>query len=338
MPWKQLLKMGKIKPSTEAIDIYMSSGEQGLDRVKLKLRDIGMEDVFWSLLTPSQAALMLYGLPPPTPKETPDVLREVFIKREKLLTEADVKILEDTIKVRKELEHGTRKEISGKEVDELLENADKYLKRIKRLFAQIETIVEKETLVHLYDGVIAAVRDALRLAGEREVHEDHLLETFEKRLIKTGKLPHALVKPLHNLTEAKQAYDKGKLSKTEVEEARKAAVELLRNIIEFVQRSRGRELERAKVRVKYGNKFAELVLLEGDAFIVHDLDEEPKRISKAKLLPDGSLGSLADSNAEEYEKALANAVIPPRVFVREKLFERLKAIFGRDVEVLVNLA
>jgi predicted nucleotidyltransferase/uncharacterized protein (UPF0332 family) len=337
MPWKQLLRMGKIKPSTEAIDIYMSSGEQGLDRVRLKLKDIGMEDVFWSILTPSQAALMLYGLPPPTPKETPEVMREIFVKREKLLTEADVKILEDTIKVRKDIEHGTKKEMTGKEVDELVENADKYLKRIKRLFTQIESIVEKETLVHLYDGVISAVRDALRLAGEREVSEDDMLETFEKRLIKTGKLPHSLIKPLDNLIEAKKGYDKGKLTRTEVDEARKAATELLRSIIEFVQRSRGRELERAKVRVKYGNKFAELTLLEGQAFIVHDLDEEPKRLSKAKVMPDGSLGTLGDTTQEEFEKALANAVVPPRTFIREKLFENLKKIFGSDVEVLVNL-
>ena len=337
MPWKQLLKMGKIKPSTEAIDIYMSSGEQGLDRVKLKLRDIGMEDVFWSILTPSQASIMLYGLPPPTPKETPDVMREIFVKREKLLTDADVKILEDTIKVRKDLEHGTKKEMTGKEVDELLNNADKYLKRIKRLFTQIEAIVENDTLIHLFDGVVGAVRDALRLAGTRDVPEDKLLETFEKHLVKTGRLPHALIKPLHNLIEAKKAYDKDTLTKNEVEEARKGATELLRAVIEFVQRSRGRELERARVRIKYGQKFAELTMLEGHAFIIHDLDEEPKRISKAKIMPDGMLGTLSDSNQEEYEKMLANAQIPPRVFVKEKMFERLKQIFGQDVEVLVSM-
>ena len=62
MPWKQLLKMGRIKPSPEAIDMYMSQGEQGLDRVKLRLKEIGVEDFFWSILTPSQAALMLLTL------------------------------------------------------------------------------------------------------------------------------------------------------------------------------------------------------------------------------------------------------------------------------------
>jgi predicted nucleotidyltransferase/DNA-binding FrmR family transcriptional regulator len=336
MPWKQLLKMGKIKPSTEAIDIYMSGGEQGLDRVKLRLKEVGMEDFFWATLTPSQAAIMLYGLPPPTPKETPVVMREVFVTKEKLLTDADIKILENIIRVRKELEHGTKKDITGKEIDELLEDADKYLKRIKRLFGQIEALVEKDQIIHLYDNVLAAVRDAVMLAGERHLAEDQLLDCFEKHLVKRGKLPHTLLKPLQTVIEAKAAYDKGTISKTQVEEMRKAASDLLRAVMDYVQRTRGRELERAKVRVKYGNKFGEVILLEGQVFIVHDLDEEPKRISKAKLMADGNMGMLEDVGLEQYEKALATAIIPPRVFVNEKLFERLHDIFGKNIEVMVS--
>ncbi len=85
MPWKQLLMMGKIRPSDEAIDMFMSSGEQIQSRIKYKLREIAMEDVFLSIQTPSQAALMTYGLPPPAPKETPKVMEEVFVKKEKIL-------------------------------------------------------------------------------------------------------------------------------------------------------------------------------------------------------------------------------------------------------------
>ena len=85
MPWKLLLKMGKIKPSAEAIDMFMGSGEQMLTRVHQKLNDIGMEDIYYALLTPSQAAIMLFGLPPPTPRETPQVMRDLFVKKEKLL-------------------------------------------------------------------------------------------------------------------------------------------------------------------------------------------------------------------------------------------------------------
>jgi len=42
MPWKQLLKMGKIKPSAEAIDMFLGSGEQVIRRVKSKLNEIGI--------------------------------------------------------------------------------------------------------------------------------------------------------------------------------------------------------------------------------------------------------------------------------------------------------
>ena len=47
----------------------------------------------------------------------------IFVKKEKLLEEKYVKILEKNILVRKELEHGTKKELTGKEVDELLSGA-----------------------------------------------------------------------------------------------------------------------------------------------------------------------------------------------------------------------
>ena len=84
-----------------------------------------MEDIFYALLTPSQAAIMLYGLAPPTPRETPEVMRNIFVKKEKIFDEKYVGILEKTISVRKDIEHGVKKTLSGKELDELLTNAEK---------------------------------------------------------------------------------------------------------------------------------------------------------------------------------------------------------------------
>jgi len=39
------------------------------------------------------------------------------------------------------VEHGTKKALTGKEVDELVTNAEKYLKRVKKLFSEIETSI-----------------------------------------------------------------------------------------------------------------------------------------------------------------------------------------------------
>ncbi|MEK6939243.1 MAG: nucleotidyltransferase domain-containing protein, partial [Nanoarchaeota archaeon] len=129
MPWKQLLRMGRIKPSREAIDLFMSTGEQSISRVKGRLKEMGMEDTYYAILTPSQAAIMLYGLPPPTPRETPDVLEEIFVKKEKMLEAEYVKILRNNVDIRKKIEHGDKKELTGTELDKLITDAEKFLKR-----------------------------------------------------------------------------------------------------------------------------------------------------------------------------------------------------------------
>ncbi|MBI3032085.1 nucleotidyltransferase domain-containing protein [Candidatus Woesearchaeota archaeon] len=336
MPWKQLLKMGKIKPSSEAIDMFMNSGEQMISRVQWKMREIGMEDTYYAILTPSQAALMLFGVPPPAPRETAELMRELFVKKEKLLEASYVDILEKNIQVRKELEHGTKKDLTGKEVDELMHDADKYLKRIKKLFTQIEAIKEKESVVHIYDTIVTIIRDILRLEGVEKVKDTEMVDIFEVEIVHKGLIPEKYLRDLKEIEKAKKDYDAGKLLKTEVEEVRRKSGEFIKFLVEYMQRKRGRELERTKIRVKHGNRYGEVILLDKTAFIIHDIDHEDKEISKAPLKPDGSLGTTEPSNLEELEKALTKVEIPSKVFIKEPIFENLKSIFGKDVEILLN--
>ncbi len=336
MPWKQLLKMGKIKPSTEAIDMFMSSGEQMLDRVKLKIKDLGMEDIFYALLTPSQAALMLFGIPPPTPRETPHLMRDIFVKKNKLLEEKYVKILEDTINVRKTIEHGKKKEVTGKEIDILLKNADDYLKRIKKLFSAIEKIKEEEDVIKIYDTVVTIIRDILRLEGIEKVSDIDIVKIFEDEMISKGKIPANFLRILNELIKAKKDYDSGKLTKTEVESVKKNSRAFIKFMVEYIQRKRGRELEKTKIRVKHGNKYGEIILLGKQAFIIHDIDQEEKNISRAEIKEDGSLGIVKKSSLEELEKAITKVEIPEKAFIKQPIFENLKNIFGKDVEVLIN--
>ena len=336
MPWKQLLRMGKIKPSAEAIDMFMATGEQMLQRVEFKIKDIGMEDIYYAILTPSQAALMLYGIPPPAPKETAELMRDIFVKKERLIEEKYVDILEKNIQIRKEIEHSTKKELSGKEVDELLKDAKEYLKRIKKLFSQIELIKEQQDIINIYDTIITIIRDVLRLEGIEKVSDIEIVKIFEDEMISQGKIPAKFLRILNEIIKAKKDYDDKKLSKNEVEKVKKSSREFIKFLVEYIQRKRGREIERTKIRVKHGNRFGEVILLGDTAFIIHDIDHEEKEISKAKINPDGSLGTPSKSNLEELEKALAKIEIPPKVFIKEPIFEDLKKFFGKDVEVLVN--
>ncbi|MEK7729894.1 MAG: hypothetical protein AAB354_15915, partial [candidate division KSB1 bacterium] len=60
--------------------------------------------------------VMMHGIAPPAPRETAQLMREIFGKKLKIFEEEFVKILEHNIQVRKDLEHGTLKELSGKEI------------------------------------------------------------------------------------------------------------------------------------------------------------------------------------------------------------------------------
>jgi len=336
MPWKQLLKMGRIKPSAEAIEMYLSSGEQLIKRIEFKLNDIGIEDLFYALLTPSQAALMMYGMAPPTPKETPELLREIFVKKEKLFEESYIKILEKVLEMRKEVEHGKKTKVTGKEIDELLDSAGKYLERLKKLFSEIEKRKEEEGIIHIYDTVVSLVRDILRLEGIERVSEEEMTKMFESALVVTGKLPDKFLRAISLVIKAKKEYEQKKLSKIDIDKLKKEAGPLIRGLIEYVQRRRGRELDRARVRIKYGNKYGEVLIADKDVYITEDIDAKEKSVQKATLTSDGGIEKVKKSSIEEMEKSLAQAQILPRVFIREKLFEDLKKLFGRDMEILVN--
>ena len=336
MPWKQLLKMGKIKPSAEAIDIFMGSGEQVIRRVQLKLNEIGMEDIYYALLTPSQAALMLYGVAPPSPKETGTLMRDIFVNKEKLLEDKFIKTLEKVVEVRKSIEHGEKKELTGKEIDELMDDGDKYLKRIKRLFTQIEKIREQQEMLSIYDTITTVMRDVLRLEGTEKIKEDELLKIVEDKLVSEGKMPSKLLRTLQEVMKAKKDYDDKKLSKVEIEKLHHDSAELIKFLVEYIQRKRVRDLERVKIRLKHGSKFGEVILLGNEAYITYDLDAEEKEITKAKLNDDGSLGQLEKSSFEEMEKSLANVQFPQKTSIKERMFEDLKKVFGNEVEILMG--
>ncbi len=336
MPWKLLLKMGRIKPSPEAIDMHMSSGEQVIKRTQAKLNEIGMEDCFWSTMNPSQAALMLYGLPPPTPKETPDLLREIFVKKEKILEDEYVKILEKIIKTRKELEHDPTSKITGKQIDELLTGAEKYLKRIKKLFDEIQDEKQKESIEKIYENTLTIIRDALKLEGVDKVTESNIKEKFKSTLIESGHMPEKSARKLAAILKAKKDHDANKLTKAEVDKVRRDSQAFLRMVIDFIQAKRGRQIEKTKIRVKHGEKFAEITLLGDVAFMVDDMDAQEKQIQQAKIKENGSLGPAKNASLEDFEKALATVNIPDKVFIKQAIFDDLKKRYGDDSEVLIT--
>jgi uncharacterized protein (UPF0332 family)/predicted nucleotidyltransferase len=248
LPWKLLLRMGKIKPSPEAIDRFMGMGDKTKEIVKNRLLDIVIGDIYWSVLTPTQALLMLYGIPPPNTYETVKEVRRIFVEKEKILEEKYAEILENIcINYYKGFEHGKIKEVTGAEVDKLLKDAEDYYKRLKELVVEIEKRSQEKIMKETYDNVFKILKNLFGNKSEKElVHE------FEKEIVKKGRAEPKAIHVLNEIIEAKKKYaSKKKPTKYELEDIRKNATYLTNQLIEYGQRCELADIKKMQLRLNY---------------------------------------------------------------------------------------
>jgi uncharacterized protein (UPF0332 family) len=320
MPWKSLLKMGKLRPSPESIDMFMKTSEQTKEMVHRRLLD-AMVDIYYSVLNPSQALLMLYGAPPPTHKETPHLMNEIFVNKEKMLKKTEIAILEKIVQLFKKYEDDPKYEISGKEIDSLSADTDKYLERLKQLRKEIEKRAHEKTIEQIYGDVFGLLKPITN-----ESNQSAILECFEKEFVKKGKFTQQHLQILRNIINAKIQYKKGKMDLHKVDEARKEASILINDLIEFTQRCDLVSLEKGRMRLKYtkGGKEqnAELLVSGQEAFLIEGS-------SIKKLLPHVQLSNMKElTEAVEKQKANKSLQIEP------KIFETLKKELGNYEIVL----
>ncbi len=333
MPWKLLLQMGRIKPSPEAIDMNMEVGDKLIDRTKQKLLSVVGEDLFYAVMNPTQAALMLYGIPPPTPKEAVKLMEEIYVKKEKLLEKKYVDILEKIRKTFKDIEHGELKEISGKEIDKLLADCKDYLERIKKLFSEIEERNEKETIVEIHTTSLNLTRDLLMDLGVKNISVQKLPELFAKHVCEGEKVPMKYHKVLEDIIKAKKDFDAKKLSKQEINKVRRDAREYIRLLLDMLDRKQAIEVSKAKLTLRYGDKLGEVTFLKEVAFIIKDTNKR-EEVWIATIEKDGSLQNLKKSDPSEYEKYIKSIKMPHDRILKSTTLESLKNIIGEDIEIL----
>ena len=273
LPWKLLLKMGKIKPTPESIDMFMSYGDKTSEIVKRRLLDIVIGDIYYGALTPAQALLMLYGLPPTTHKETPTEFKRIFVDKEKMIEKKYADFLEEiVIKYFKGYEHGKIKEVSGKDIDRLLKDFEDYLKRLKELRDDIEKKMQKKNFEEIYENVFKMMK---ALFGEKE--EPALIKDYEKEIINKGKGNPKFLHALNQLVNIKKDYKSKKIpGKYEFENLRKDSVYLIESLIEYAQRKELGLLEKTKVILTFKDKHAELFLTK-PAFLI--IENKVKKIT-----------------------------------------------------------
>ena len=325
LPWKSLLRMGKIKPSPEAIDMFMSSGNKLKETIEKRVFDIATLDLFWGISTPTQGLLMLYGLAPPNVYETVKQFREVFVQKEKLVEKKYADILEEIIMdVWKAYEHGKLKpgDVSGAELDRLSKNALDYIERLKSLRQQLEERNQEKSIEQIYNDVFGMLGSLLKKDNEAAI-----LREFDNQMIKTGKFPPRFLSNLKKISKVKKDVEKtientsgkketltSKQSRA-VDNARKLANEITTSLVEYNQRRERADIEKKRFLIKGKDHDGEVFFLK-NTFLV-----EGGKIKKV------SGKTLIDSNEKELQEQLSS-VKDSSMKINFNSLEILRKMFG----------
>jgi len=306
LPWKALLKMGRLKPSPEAIDMFMSMGDKTVKRAKATLLDILVQDIYWGVITPSQALLMLYGLPPPTPKQTASEMKKIFFDKEKMLEKKYLSILEKIVGIYKDFEHEKIKEIKGAELDKLIRDTDDYLKRLKELRKQIEKRSQEKTIEQIHKDIFGLLEAILGKKSRATI-----VSEFDG-LVKKGRFTQQHLRILRDVIKAKTEFKKGKLNAHKVDAARKNASILISDLIDYSQRSDLVALEKGRMRLRYKKNgkdmTAELLHCNKVSFLF--IGEDVKKITDK--IENSSMKEV--SECVDQQKTRKGLEVDPRVF------------------------
>ena len=312
-PWKRLLQMGKIKPSPEAIDLYMKEGDRTEEIIKRRMMD-AMVDIYFGVVTPTQAMMMLAGHGPPVPKTIVQEVREVLVKKEKVMDEKELKTLEKVVKYYKDYEHGKLKEISGKEIDDLLKESKEFTEKMKKLRTKLEQRMNLHQAEKIQDETFKLMKQNL---GDKSL--DELIKSLDKEMVKKGKIVERMLPIAREISGLKK---KKAITQSEMQRIIRDAGELTNALTEFAQRKDLVGVEKDVLQISLKEGKAELVLVNGGAFLV----QQNGKISKIHD------GKLTNSNKEELEKAMKETKKDLKGSISSEVFSVLKREIG-DFEI-----
>lgn len=317
LAWKRLLAMGRIKPSPEAIDQYMKEGDRTDEFVKRRLIDT-MIDIYFGVVTPTQAMMMLAGHGPPIPKTIVAEVKEALVKKEKVMSESDLKTLEKAVKYYKDYEHGKLKKISGKEIDELEKEAEVYRKKMKSVREKLEIRMQEHMVEKLHGEMNKLLK---HLFGDKG--QNALIAELNEKLVNKGKLKPRALEIAKEILRIKQKAKSKKLTQTELHRISRDAEELINSLLEYAQRKELVSAQKGVIQVLHGDKKGELVITDLGTFYVEE--SKIKKLENKKFI---------ESNKKELEEAVTKTRDRLQIKVTSEILNTLKKELG-DFELVI---
>lgn len=169
MPAKRLLERGKISGTQESVKKRLKLGAAGYKKAEKTMRSSLPHKLEQAMANAGQAPIMLSGANPPPKEKVPEKLGEMFVEND-MLEEEFVEIAEELHDFGN-LGEKNPEEVTGEELEEKMQKADDFVRRMHKLVSQMGARKKVKGLVDDYKQFLKANVAALR-AQDVEPPED----------------------------------------------------------------------------------------------------------------------------------------------------------------------
>lgn len=130
-PLQMLLKQGRVRPSLESVWRYFGRAPKTLLNSRWHILQATL-DLYWAVIDAAHAALMRRNEVPPTPDHVAEMLEKVY-GRHHLLEKKYIETMRKFYQLSKAITHREIKEIKGAEYEKYYQEADEFVRRMKKL-------------------------------------------------------------------------------------------------------------------------------------------------------------------------------------------------------------
>ncbi len=181
MPAKRLLQRGKISGTQESVKKRLKLAATGYKKAEKNLKSSTPHKLEQVVANAGQAPIMLVGKTPPGKEKVPDVLEEMFVEKD-MLEEGVVEEAREIVEFA-DLGEKDPEKVTGEAVDEHLEKADNFVRRMHKLVSQLGARKKVKDVVDDYKNFLKANVAALRSKGvEPPQDKEDLPEIVEENL------------------------------------------------------------------------------------------------------------------------------------------------------------
>ena len=330
-PWKLMLQRGQLIPSPESIRRYIDDGKKYIDRMNMKVKSIATDDLFWSIVDPSQGILMLLGVPPGSPNQVANQINEHLVKANLL----DRKYYQTYVKInklRKDLEYGKLKDVNNSKIVQLIDESIKYIEAINNLYDKIEIKIIRNKMSKLETRTKEDILSILKLSGISS-KKSNAINSFKQEILEKGFARSNyldLIDKLYNT-------DTKNISLSELDSLDFKLNELRNQTIDLINTKKSNISNTMFIKYKKNEVYytAKIWLFSDKLFIIKDMNDSSSKLFSYDYNSKGKMTNEKESTMKILNNKIKN-YDGISTLINVNTLKSLKNIFGDNIQLYIG--